>query len=199
MYNDLLTKTIDLLRDLATVVEDLYHWLCLQCFGSRSPNKEARATCWNIVTTLLVRLFDELCSVMLVTEDAFNHHDRDKKINLWGVLKARRVMLEFLKENFTRNPKFPTQMVIFVLDTMVSWVCIEGVSTACANFITLHVTVQKLASSVDVFESRLCTLETTSVLEVGVLVALYRNARRNQSRRNGAYGGKNLNGIFDIP
>ena len=116
------------------------------------------------MTTLLVRLFDELCSVMLVTEDAFNHHDRDKKINLWGVLKARRVMLDFKKENFTGHPKFHPQMAMFILDTMVSWVCIEGVSTACANFITLHVTVQKLASSVDAFDCRLHALEATAGL-----------------------------------
>ena len=32
LCNDLLTKTINLLRELAMVVEDLYHWLCLKCF-----------------------------------------------------------------------------------------------------------------------------------------------------------------------
>ena len=30
MCNNLLTKTIDFFGELATVVEDLYHWLCLK-------------------------------------------------------------------------------------------------------------------------------------------------------------------------
>ena len=34
LFNDLLTKTTDFLRELSTVVEDLYHRLCLKCFGS---------------------------------------------------------------------------------------------------------------------------------------------------------------------
>ena len=63
LCNYLLTKTIYFFREMAMVVEDLYHQLCLKLFDSRSPNKEARATCYNIVTTLLVCLFDELCSV----------------------------------------------------------------------------------------------------------------------------------------
>ena len=60
-------------------------------------------------------------------------------------------------------------------------------------------TVQKLASSVDAFDSRLCALEATAGLKVGVGVALSRNSRRNQSRSNGANGGKDDNGIADIP
>ena len=30
LCNNLLTKIIDFLREMATVVEDLYHWLCLK-------------------------------------------------------------------------------------------------------------------------------------------------------------------------
>ena len=33
MCNDLLTNTIGFLRELATVVEDVYHRLCVKCFG----------------------------------------------------------------------------------------------------------------------------------------------------------------------
>ena len=58
------------------MVEVFYHRLYLKCFGSLSPNKEARATCWNIVKNILVCLFDELCSVIEVAEDAFNHPGR---------------------------------------------------------------------------------------------------------------------------
>ena len=199
MCYDLLTKTIDFLRELATVVEDLYDWLCLKCFGSQSPNKEARETCWNIATTLFMCLFDELRAVIVVVEDAFNHPDRANGLYLLGLLQAHRVMLEFVKENFTVHPKFHPQMFMFVLDIMVPRVELEGVSAACANVSTLHVTVQKLASSVDAFDSRLRALEATSGLEVGGGVALLRNARRNQIRRNGANGGKNDNGTVNIP
>ena len=70
------------------MVEDLYHRMCLKCFGSQSPNKEARATCWNIVTTLLVCLFDELRAVRVVAEEAFNHPDKANALYLWGILQA---------------------------------------------------------------------------------------------------------------
>ena len=90
-------------------------------------------------------------------------------------------------------------MVMFILDTMVPQVELEGVSTACANVITLPVTLQKLSPSVDAFDSRLGALEDTADLEVGVGVYLLRNAKRNQSRKNGTNGGNNDNGIADIP
>ena len=55
-------------------------------------------------------------------------------------------------------------MVIFILETMITRVELEGVSTACDNVSALPVTVQKLASSVDAFESRLSALEDTAGL-----------------------------------
>ena len=55
-------------------------------------------------------------------------------------------------------------MVVSILETMVPWVDLEGVSAACENVRTLLVTVQKLASSVDAFDSRLCSLEATATL-----------------------------------
>ena len=61
---------------------------------------------------------------------------------------------------------------MFILDTMVPQVELEGVSTACANVITLPVTFQNLESSVDDFDSRFRALEATASLEVGVVVAL---------------------------
>ena len=88
---------------------------------------------------------------------------------------------------------------MFILETMVPRAELEGVSPTCANVCTLPVTVQKLASSVDTFDSCLFALETTAGLEVGGRVALSRNARRNQSRRNVDNGGKNDNGISNIP
>ena len=76
-------------------------------------------------------------------------------------------MLEFVKENFTGHPKFHPQIVMFISETMVPQVELEGFSAACANVRTLPVTVQKLASSVDAFYSRLRSLVSTSGLEVG--------------------------------
>ena len=108
-------------------------------------------------------------------------------------------MADFVKEKFTGYPKFHPQMFMFILERMVPWVEIEGVSAACANFNALPVTVQKLASSVDAFDSRLCTFEATTGLEVGGGVALSRNPRRNHSSRNETNGGKSGNGIVDIP
>ena len=101
------------------VVEDFYRWLFLGCFGSRSPNKEARATCCNIVTTLLVCLFDELQSVWVVEDYAFNRPDRANEIHLWGLSRDHQVMEKFVKEHFTGHLKFHTQMVMFVLETRV--------------------------------------------------------------------------------
>ena len=82
---------------------------------------------------------------------------------------------------------------------MVPWVELEGVSAACSNVSTLPVTVQKLASSVYPFESCLHSLETTAGLEVGGGVALSRNERRNQNRRNNANGGNIGGRVVDIP
>ena len=62
-------------------------------------------------------------------------------------------MLDFVKENFTGHPKFHPQMVMFILKTMVSRVDLEGVSVTCENVSSLSVTLQKLASSVDTFDS----------------------------------------------
>ena len=90
-------------------------------------------------------------------------------------------------------------MVIFILEIMISRVDLEGVSAACANVRTLPVTVQKIASPVEAFESSLSALETTAGLELGGGVTLSRNARRNQIRRSGANGGNNDNGITNIP
>ena len=90
-------------------------------------------------------------------------------------------------------------MVMFILETMVPWVDLEGVYAAFENVSTLPVVVQKLASSVDAFDYRLCDLEATTGLEVGGGVDLSRNSRRNHIRRNCSDGGKNDNGISDIP
>ena len=49
-------------------------------------------------------------------------------------------------------------MFMFILETMVPQVDLEGVSAAYANIITLPVTIQKLASSVDAFDSRIRAL-----------------------------------------
>ena len=89
-------------------------------------------------------------------------------------------------------------MFIFILETMVPRVDLEGVTAYCVNVTTLPVIVQKLASSVEAFDSCLCALEATSGLEVGGGVALSKKSRRNHSRRNGANGGNNDNGIVNI-
>ena len=110
------------------------------------------------MTTLLVFIFGELRSMRVVAEVFFNHTDRANELYLWGVLQAHQFMLDFVKENFTGHPKFHSQMVMFILETMVPWVELEIVSAACVNVSTLPVTVQKLASSVDTFDSCLCAL-----------------------------------------
>ena len=76
-------------------------------------------------------------------------------------------MLEFVKENFTGYPKFHPHMFMIILETIVPRVELEGVSVACANISTLPVTVKKLTSSVEAFDSCLCALESTDGLEVG--------------------------------
>ena len=103
------------------------------------------------------------------------------------------------KGNFTGHPKLHPQMVIFILETMFPRVELEDVSAACANVSTLPLTLQKLGSSVDAFDSHLCALEATIGLEVGGGVSMSRNYIRNKSRRNGDNGGKNDNGIVNIP
>ena len=87
---------------------------------------------------------------------------------------------------------------MFVLDTMVHQMELEDVSAACANVITLPVIFQKLVSSVDALDSRLSALEATSGLDVGGGVALYKNAKGNQSSKNGSNEGKDDNGIVNI-
>ena len=42
LCNYLLTKTIDLFREMATVAEYLHHRLCLKPFGSQIPNKRGK-------------------------------------------------------------------------------------------------------------------------------------------------------------
>ena len=96
--------------------------------------------CWNIVTTILVYLFDELRSVRVVAEDVFKNSDRANELYLWVVFQYHRVMLDFLKENFTVRPKFHPLVVMFILEKMVPRVELEGVSAACANVSTLPVT-----------------------------------------------------------
>ena len=87
----------------------------------------------------------------VVADDAFNHPDRANEIYLWGVLQAHQVMLEFVKEKFTGHPKFHPQIIVFILETMVPRVDLEGVSLACSNVRNLPMTVQKLAPSVEKF------------------------------------------------
>ena len=98
------------------------------------------------MTTLLVCIFYELLNVRIVTEDVFNHPDRSNEIYLRGVLQARRFMLDFVKENFTGNPKLRTQMFMFIFKTIVPQVELVCVSVSCANVRTLPVAVQKLVS-----------------------------------------------------
>ena len=119
------------------------------------------------MTNLLVCLFYELRAVRAVAEDDFNHPDIANELYLWGVFQHYRFMLEFKKENFTGNPKFHPQIFISILETMVTRVDMEGVSTACANVIALPLIVINIASSVDTFGSLLRALETTVGLEVG--------------------------------
>ena len=88
---------------------------------------------------------------------------------------------------------------MFILETMVPRVELEGVSAACTNDTALTVTVQKLASSVKNKYSSLSALEDTDGLEVGRGAALSRNAKKNQNKRNCANGGNSGGAIFDIP
>ena len=88
---------------------------------------------------------------------------------------------------------------MFILETTVSRVDIEGVSAACANVRALPVTVRNLASSVDAFDYWLCDLEATYGSEVGGGSSLSKNSRRNQNSRNGANGVNGGSGIFHIP
>ena len=90
-------------------------------------------------------------------------------------------------------------MFMFILERMIPRMEFEGIYMDCETVITLPVTVQNLASSVDTFDSRLRALESTAGLDMGGGVALSRNSLRNQSRRNGTNGWKNDNGIDDIP
>ena len=68
------------------MVEDLYHRIFLKCSGSRSPKKEAISKCWNIVTTILVCLSNELLDLRIVVEDAFNHPDKSNELYFWDIL-----------------------------------------------------------------------------------------------------------------
>ena len=68
-------------------------------------------------------------------------------------------MAEFVKDNFTGHPKFHTQIVMFILDTIVSQMDLEGVCAACFNVRALPVTVQNIASLVDTFDHHLCALK----------------------------------------
>ena len=90
-------------------------------------------------------------------------------------------------------------MGMFILETMVSLVELEGVSAACVDVSALPLNFQNLASSVDTFYSCLCALEATSGLEVGGGANLSKNTRRNQNRRNSANVGNSSSGIVDIP
>ena len=58
------------------------------------------------MTTILVCICDELRAVILLEEGGFNYPDRANELYLWVVLRAYRIMLEFVKENFTGHPKF---------------------------------------------------------------------------------------------
>ena len=68
------------------MVGDLYHRIYIKYFGYRSPNKDAKAPCWNIVTTPLVCLFNELHVVRVVADDALKNPDIENELYLWGVL-----------------------------------------------------------------------------------------------------------------
>ena len=76
-------------------------------------------------------------------------------------------MLEFVKENFIGRPKVNPYMIMFILETMVLWVELEGVSAAYATVSTMPVTVLNLVSSVESFDSRFHYFEATTGLEVG--------------------------------
>ena len=116
-----------------------------------------------------------------------------------GCIAGSSGYVRVFKGKITGHPKFHPQMFMFILERMVPQVELEGVSMACANVITLPVTVPKPTPSVDAFDSRLRALESTAGLEVGGGVALSRNSLRNQSKSNSANGGKNENGMADIP
>ena len=90
---------------------------------------------------------------------------------------------------------------MFILETMVPRVDLEGVSATCANVSALPLNVRNFVSVVGAFDSFLHSLEATSGLDVGGGEPLSRNARRNKNRRNGA-NGSDLNGggwTVDIP
>ena len=63
-----------------------------------------------------------------------------------GVFQYHRVMAEFVKGNFSGNPKFHPHMFMFVLETIFPWVDLKGVSVACDNVSALPLTVINLAS-----------------------------------------------------
>ena len=90
-------------------------------------------------------------------------------------------------------------MVIFILETMVPRVELEGVSAECANVSALPVTVKKLVSSVDNFYSSLRALEATAGLDVGGGAGLPRDEIKNKNRQNTVNDGNSGGDIVDIP
>ena len=92
-------------------------------------------------------------------------------------------------------------MVMFILETTVPRLDLEGVSVTFAYVSSLPFTVQNIELSVDALDSHIHALEATVGLEVGGGRSLSRNSRRNQNSRSGANcsGGNGGGVIVYIP
>ena len=82
-------------------------------------------------------LFDELCILTILT----------KQMNVTSGVCYRLIgSRHILFKKISGYPKFHPQIIIFILETMVPWVKLEGVSAACANVSALPFTVKILTS-----------------------------------------------------
>ena len=59
-----------------------------------------------------------------------------------GYITGSSGYVKFVKGNLTAHPKLHPHMVMFILETMVTNVELEGVSAACEDVRTLPMTVQ---------------------------------------------------------
>jgi hypothetical protein len=159
---ELLSLTLEFFRAKSGAMSSLYRQLLVNAFGSETPSKEAKATCWKIVTTLLRVIFKQLRSARVVAESAYTNEDNVNGIYLWGVLQAHRVMKKFIGSGFTGHEEFHPQMIMFLFETMTPRSEVAQLRTLSTTFSGIADTVTTLGRNYDDLARRVRALESAA-------------------------------------
>ena len=207
LCRELAAWTMDFWRDLCMSMHEWYRRLLVRGYGDEhTSDREAQASSWRIVTTLLRVLFRALRKVRVFAENGYTQTGSENAIYLHGVLMAHRVMQEFKKAKFFEHPEFYPKLLMHLFETCAPKSAMDALRVSNAALTSDN---RALSRRVETLENGLATLKRRFDRLEGIVSnggggddggdspAGGRKKKKKKNNRNGGPGGQNGQGDGD--